>query len=619
MSWIQKLCETYENAARTDAVSPDAPNPLPVPGFIADEMELTVTLSADGDFVDADRTPEGQIILVPCTLKSGVARQNPVSPHPIFDSIKYLGTDEQMKILSDWCNFGAPKAVHAVHSYLAKGTLKDNIEKALSEKKVKWKDSDGDGVRFCVLGAQPNELWRNASVLDSWQKYFEKNCLGAMDKSLCYALGQTLPITTKHPTALGTLLLISMTIDRNCEGIFIGSTKNAVSVSAEATLKAHNTLKWLIRRQGRYLDRNTVLLTWGTGAEILPDITEFDPEDDEFAPLPEETKPQVRTMARQAKAVADGSHGYDNRLLKELEEEAREKRARGEHSEAVVMVLDSTTGNGRASIAYYQELDILDYLQNLRYWYNTCKWPMKRQDTLEEKPRTPLPQEIGDLIYGERGGDGDRKLKRQLSKRLIPCITARRPLPPDIMMAAFRRAVNPAGFRKESDSWDKEGWERAVAIACALIRKYYMDKEEVHPMELDESSTERNYLFGRLLAVADVVEELALSGQEKGRQTNAVRYMQRFQQRPLETWNTLRSGLIIPYLRKLKNGTYFTRLMDDITNLFEPGDMALQKPLDGRFLEGYSNQKRKLYAKNDKTLKSMTMNEEDENNGSADE
>jgi len=616
VSWIQKLCETYENAARTDAVSPDAPNPLPSPGFIADEMELTVTLSADGDFVDADRTPEGQIILVPCTLLSGVARQNPVSPHPIFDSIKYLGTKKQMEILSDWCNFGAPNAVHAVHSYLAKGTLKDDIEKALSEKKVKWKDSDG--VRFCVLGAQPNELWRNDAVLDSWKKYFNEKCMAAVDKTLCYTLGRTLPTARKHPTAYSTLYLISMN-KFNCQGRFLEDAANAASVSVEATLKAHNTLKWLIRRQGRYLDRNTVLLTWGTGAEILPDITKYDPEDDEFAPLPEETKPQVRTMARQAKAVADGSHGYDNRLLKELEEEAREKRARGEHSEAVVMVLDSTTGNGRASIAYYQELDILDYLQNLRYWYNTCKWPMKRQDTLEEKPRTPLPQEIGDLIYGERGGDGDRKLKRQLSKRLIPCITARRPLPPDIMMAAFRRAVNPAGFRKESGSWDKEGWERAVAIACALIRKYYMDKEEVHPMELDESSTERNYLFGRLLAVADVVEELALSGQEKGRQTNAVRYMQRFQQRPLETWNTLRSGLIIPYLRKLKNGTYFTRLMDDITNLFEPGDMALQKPLDGRFLEGYSNQKRKLYSKNDKTLKSMTMNEEDENNGSADE
>ena len=96
--------------------------------------------------------------------------------------------------------------------------------------------------------------------------------------------------------------------------------------------------------------------------------------------------------------------------------------------------------------------------------------------------------------------------------------------------------------------------------------------------------------------------------------------MQRFQQRPLDTWNTLRSGLLIPYIRRLKNGgTYFTRLMDEITNRFEPGDMALQKPLDGRFLEGYSNQKKRLYTKGENAQITKNTNEEEENNGSADE
>jgi hypothetical protein len=60
--------------------------------------------------------------------------------------------------------------------------------------------------------------------------------------------------------------------------------------------------------------------------------------------------------------------------------------------------------------------------------------------------------------------------------------------------------------------------------------------------------------------------------------------------------------------------------MDEITNRFEPGDMALQKPLDGRFLEGYSNQKKRLYTKseNAQNIKNIN-NEEDENYGSADE
>ena len=147
-------------------------------------------------------------------------------------------------------------------------------------------------------------------------------------------------------------------------------------------------------------------------------------------------------------------------------------------------------------------------------------------------------------------------------------------------------------------------------------------KKEEHPMELDEKSTERNYLYGRLLAVADVAEERAMSKSEAAsRQTNAVRYMQRFQQRPADTWSTLRGALLNPYLKRLDdNGAYLSWLIVEITNRFEPGDMALQKPLDGRFLEGYSNQKKKLYTKNDRGQASKeTNNEEDDNNGGSEE
>ena len=429
---------------RTDAASPDDANPLPAPGFITDEMELTVTLTTDGQFWGAERVAERERILVPCTLESGVARQNPVSPHPLFDSVKYLGTDSQMKVLSEWCDFGAPEPVRAVRTYLLGGTLKDDLERALTPKKAKWKE--GDGVRFCVVGAQPAELWRNSAVLDSWRDFFGKHCLAVAEEALCYTLGQTLPTAKKHPTAFSTLMLISMN-GSNCQGRFTSSASNAVSVSAAATLKAHNALKWLIRRQGRYLDQSTVLLTWGTGAEKLPDLTDFDPED-EFASMPEKAARQVRTLARQAEAVADGSQGYESRLLTELAEQAREKKERGERSDAVVMVLDSTSGNGRASIAYYQELDITDYLNNLLFWYGSCKWPLCRwrAGQADEKSRTPLPREVAGLIYGERNGESDKKLKRQLTKRLIPCITERYLIPPDIAEAAFRPRGQSTGF-----------------------------------------------------------------------------------------------------------------------------------------------------------------------------
>lgn len=82
MSWMQKLYETYENAILTDAVE-DKENPLPELGFIKGEMALTVILSPEGKFLNADRSPKGEEILVPCTMESGAGRHAPVKPHPL--------------------------------------------------------------------------------------------------------------------------------------------------------------------------------------------------------------------------------------------------------------------------------------------------------------------------------------------------------------------------------------------------------------------------------------------------------------------------------------------------------------------------------------------------------
>lgn len=134
-------------------------------------------------------------------------------------------------------------------------------------------------------------------------------------------------------------------------------------------------------------------------------------------------------------------------------------------------------------------------------------------------------------------------------------------------------------------------------------------------MALDENNNERNYLYGRLLAVADVTEYKATSREDGNwRQTNAVRYMQRFQQQPLDTWRKLHAIYLPPYFSKLKGrSARYAKLIDRITDKFQPGDMAKSTPLDGRFLEGYSCQKQALFLKKDK-IDVTNNSEEDENN-----
>lgn len=119
-------------------------------------------------------------------------------------------------------------------------------------------------------------------------------------------------------------------------------------------------------------------------------------------------------------------------------------------------------------------------------------------------------------------------------------------------------------------------------------------------MSLDPERTTRSYLYGRLLAVADVLEQAALS-REENRPTNAARMMQRFSTRPYDTWPTIYQRLE-PYIRKLKRDKpgllhrYDTEL-DAIKNLFQPSDFISDAKLDGEYLLGYHCQRTSLYTK----------------------
>ena len=128
-------------------------------------------------------------------------------------------------------------------------------------------------------------------------------------------------------------------------------------------------------------------------------------------------------------------------------------------------------------------------------------------------------------------------------------------------------------------------------------------------MALDENERDRSYLYGRLLAVADMIEQAAQKQGEISRTTNAMRYMQRFQQRPANAWVTLRLKLE-PYLDRLSAGqqSWYRRLLSDIESMFLPGGMALAQPLGVRFLEGYSCQTTDRY-------KSKKTNSDNTNEG----
>jgi len=186
----------------------------------------------------------------------------------------------------------------------------------------------------------------------------------------------------------------------------------------------------------------------------------------------------------------------------------------------------------------------------------------------------------------------DDKLRKSTVERLLPCIMDARPLPRDLVVAAVRRACNRAGMK----TWD---WEKCLGIACALVRGN--SKEESYQMSLEENRTTRDYLFGRLLAIADNIEQRALHVAKEQRDTSANKLMQRFAEHPCSTWKTIELALT-PYMARLRANRPAVlldrvKLLDSVVGMFSGEDFISDRKLSGEFLLGYHCQRAALWMK----------------------
>ena len=116
-------------------------------------------------------------------------------------------------------------------------------------------------------------------------------------------------------------------------------------------------------------------------------------------------------------------------------------------------------------------------------------------------------------------------------------------------------------------------------------------------MALEEERATRDYLYGRLLALADSIEGFALTQAETNRDTTAARLMQRFADRPFSTWRNIELALT-PYKSRLKaseKGAGFLwkreKLLDEIQCLFQSDDFTDDRPLSAEFLLGFHGQR----------------------------
>ena len=368
------------------------------------------------------------------------------------------------------------------------------------------------------------------------------------------------------------------------------SSAEAVSIGYDGTQRAHNALRWLIRRQGVSIG-DQVAVAWAIGGQAIPgpvintlDLLS-DGEDDPLLPL-DEPSSSVQAAAR----VGDVEQAFARRLNRQMQG----YRAKlGERDDVIVMALASVTP-GRMAIIYYRELRGLEFLNRIEHWHRALAWPQNFGKDLRFVG-APSPLDIAEAAYGRRVDD---KLRNATVERLLPCIVDSRPLPRDLEQSVVRRVTNRAGLVR----WE---FERTLGIACSLVRGTYPEKN--YTMSLEEDLKTRDYLYGRLLALADSIEEMALSVAGESRETNAARLMQRFADHPATTWRTLELQLR-PYIARLRSSRYADalflrqRLLDELISSFptsENGGNAFNDNhrLSGEFLLAFHSQREALRRK----------------------
>ncbi|WIM06015.1 MAG: type I-C CRISPR-associated protein Cas8c/Csd1 [Candidatus Nitricoxidivorans perseverans] len=619
MAWIEKLFRTYENCA--DKIEPIGAHLWPV-SHVVKRANVEVVLDAEGKFRRARVLGRSESpTLIPTTEKSAGRTGSRDEPHPLCEELGYCAADlpgakagryaTYKELLASWSDspdHGHPK-VRAVLAYVSRGSLWSDLD-GRSIFPVTTEDAKGRKskvadekafVRWVVEepGNPCAATWEDKSLIEAWTRFHSGH---GWRTDLCMVTGQRERIAQRHSKFIrypgdGAKLISSNDSDGfTFRGRFTDQKddygKQACTVSYEVSQKAHNALRWLIERQAyRDYESGQTVVAWAVGGKAIPDPWSNSLD----MVLRYEHLPTVAMPAASTANAGDVGQTFATRFRRVI---AGYGGNLDPSDDIVVMGLDSATP-GRMAITYYRELKGSEFLERIRRWHEQYAW---HQDFGKDRRfvGAPAPRDFAEAAFATRlGTSGELRLDDALRKatveRLLPCIVDGQCVPRDLVLSAVRRASSRVALTPEE-------WERFLGIACALFRGYSKSKGKEYDMALEQDRNSRDYLYGRLLAVADNIEGKALRQSGEARETMAARLMQRFADRPFSTWRNIELALR-PYQGRLRaseisRGFLLDRekRLDEILCRFNADDFTNDSPLTGEFLIGYHCQRRELFA-----------------------
>lgn len=574
MGLLQKAVETYGAMAhRAGQVFEGENEPLAPISHIMARPQIIITLDQSGNFAAAQvldkNTPK---IIIPATEESaGRTVKAAELPHPLCDYLRYLLPQNQVEYqhyisqLSTWANSSHthPK-LHAVLNYVQGGTILENLRQA-------GIDSEEKAMVCWVVNGLGETLngpcWTDRTLMNAFIDYYHEKRTDT-PPALCMISGELEMPAGQHPKGIVPISGNAKLISANDSSGFtyrgrFDDAAQAATVGYAASQKAHSVLRWLVANQSVSFGGRTFLCWNPQGIQV-----------------PRVTGPMGRRSGT-AQRAANPSQ-YQKQLREAL---SGWKEDLPQSAGVVIAAFDAAT-TGRLAVTYYNELLASDFLDRLHDWEASCCW--------EDGPygiQSPSLFQIVSWAFGTpRNGKAemdDRILSQQM-QRLVACRVDKAPFPLDIERALAEKASHLLLYEGENR-------QKLLFTACAAIRKYHCDHlKEEWDMALDKNCSDRSYLFGRLLAIADAIENNTYTDEDR-RETNAIRMQKAFTLRPMTTWSALWDKLR-PYNKRLAQSKpglyrYYHSVIDDILNRLSPFDPTLNQKLDDIYLLGYSHQR----------------------------
>jgi CRISPR-associated protein Csd1 len=597
MGWLSELNAVYDRVMKEKKIEE---KPLPL-YHIKNNAPLEIILDGAGKFRTArllgkDEKADWQTCM-PCTEKSA-ARTSGVEAYPLCDKLEYVAGDYAeyaegknleekhagyLALLEQWAQSEySNEKIRSVYKYVKKGTLcKDLIKKgtipAMSTPTGIGEKENNLFIRWVVeIPGEGSQTWKDPEIHRLWTAFYSHQFLTGKD--FCYVTGKNAPIAELHPAKIrnagdsAKLISSNDAFNYTFRGRF-AEANQACQVGMTVSVKAHNALRWLIEKQGATVGNGLTVVAWCAASNVNPVLLKstnaFDDED-------EDDGDDYSTLEKTSNAIKNRLRGYYGKI--------------GDNDKILIMGLNAATP-GRMSLLLYREFAKSDFCEAQEFWHEHLAWFYTYWKKGEKAPsRTvsaPSPEDIARAAYGEHLRDDAKAMAVQ---RLLPCVIDRAAIPPDIEGLCFNRAVRP-------ETLGKTDREKTLETACAVIKyNLFSQRKKEYNVGLEKERADRDYLYGRLLAVADRVEARVLYQRKEERDTNAVRYMQRFSKYPCSTWELLYVDKLQHYLSQLKGKRHwYEMLIQEIKDLFDHDEFVSKKALSGEFLLGYHCQQKAFW------------------------